>query len=279
MTKKLIFITVALLLATVFLAKQFLTAIRSFDQKGDLKKLQVAYQPKPPANPKPIVLQNQVQAQSNQGEYQSIVSQNLFSDTRSNISIEIAPVIEEAPPLRIKPILLGVMVNADESSATILDPSDASGNVFPGKRRGRKMRIGDDYQGYTLAEIAPDKIVLKNGSRTESVMLGDNSKQRMLGQRTQVAASRVVNFGSPKSAPGAAANQRPGAPIPVSMPGQGAAAGMMTGEGMTPQNIVVRSPMGGATISVSPSPARGRTDSNPVIINTPNGQIMAYPPP
>ncbi len=104
------------------------------------------------------------------------------------IKVEIlAP--PEPPPLAQKPILVGVTIDT-QPRASIIDPTVPQGR----DRRAQIKRIGDVYQGYTITEISPERMVLESGTRKEIIPLHEGTKRGQQG-KTPILSTRVVPFG------------------------------------------------------------------------------------
>jgi hypothetical protein len=126
-------------------------------------------------------------------EFAIIPENNVFSESRSRGDEATEEVVQtEAPPLTEKPILVGINISNNQRTALLIDPRGSSADR---NRRAEIKRIGDVFHGHTIAEIAPDHIVLKSGSRTETVPLHEGSKQDRPG-KTPILSTRIVAFGS-----------------------------------------------------------------------------------
>jgi hypothetical protein len=284
MNKRWIFIIGLLLIVTGLLAWQLSRSIRQFNRENDPSRI-TSVRPVPVNGRQNTMHAVQPPPQS-ASDFKSIVDQNVFSDTRSNNVNYDAPVVIESPPIKNRPYLLGVMVSAGESFATLLDPSNPQSAV-PGKRRGRTMRVGDVYEGYTLVDIAKDQIVLQNGTRSEVIKLGDSARKKEKGIKTPLIASRIIGFGSSAingvttAAPVEMAGNRPPVqvpntptprveapvPAPVTAPKQNVQAAV--GQ----QGITVATP-----VPMTISPAGIDTQTNRIVIRSPLGDIITYPP-
>jgi hypothetical protein len=134
----------------------------------------------------------------NAGEFDSIPSQNLFSETRAREEKVEAPAVPETPPLDVKPVLVGINLAGDQRLALMSDPA-TQGQA----RKTQTKRLGDTYRGYTIVDITDSQMVLQAGNRREVIPLFDTSK-RPQGGKTPIIATRVVSFGGGAGGPAAA---------------------------------------------------------------------------
>jgi hypothetical protein len=191
MTKKWIAINLLLLATAALLGWQLRKSIFQFRAENNPAKIQ------PAADLKQKMFQEKslprlLPAKTyNPAEFSIIPEKNLFSETRTKEDkVEnIAP--PEPPPLAQKPILTGITISDMERRASIIDPTVPAD---PRGRRGQIKKIGDVYQGYTITEIASDRIVLESGTRKEIIPLREGSKHSQ-GGKTAILSTRVVSFG------------------------------------------------------------------------------------
>ena len=85
-----------------------------------------------------------------------------------------------ARPLSQKPVLVGINITNNEKTVLLIDPRASSQGQ---NRRAEIKRVGDVYQGHTIADIAPDHIVLESasgesGSRKDKTRPGRWTPQR-----------------------------------------------------------------------------------------------------
>jgi hypothetical protein len=196
--KKWIAINLLLLATAALLGVQLRKSILRFRAENNLAKIQ------PAADLKGKLVQEQplprmsLPGTYNPAEFSIISEKNLFSDTRSKEDKPDNSAPPEAPPLTQKPILVGVTITDAERKASIIDvtaPADQQ------NRRESIRKIGDVYQGYTITEIAPDRIILESGTRKEVIPLREGSK-RGQGGKTPILSTRVVPFGGGGTAGG-----------------------------------------------------------------------------
>jgi hypothetical protein len=233
--KKWIAINLLLLATAALLGLQLRKSIFQFRAENNLAKIQPAADLKQKmlqekSLPKPLTAKIY-----NPAEFSVIPEKNLFSETRTKEEKVENSAPPEPPPLAQKPILTGITITDTERKASIIDPTVPADQR---NRRGLIRKIGDVYQGYTITEIAADRIVLESGTRKEVIPLREGSK-RSQGGKTPILSTRIVSFG-----------------------GGGAAGG-------TPVSVA-----SGGT-SASPSATSARTSVAP--IGTPNQTVTAQP--
>jgi len=120
-------------------------------------------------------------------QYQETVQRPLFSNTR-----------RPPPPPRVKPeepeempepelederehILIGVMLTSDATTALIKDD----------RNKVSRVRLGDKIDGWELAQVNPESVVLNKGSRTKELLLLRNQQPQIAGSRQQQAPITV----------------------------------------------------------------------------------------
>jgi len=191
MTKKWIAINLLLLAVTGLLARQLHVSILRFKAENDLAKIQPARDmkqaivtEKPMPHPAPV--KTYLPA-----EFAIIPEKNVFSDSRSKEEKPEVVVVPETPPLTQKPILVGVSIEDLQKKALIIDPASSPQDK---NRRAQTKRIGDVYRGYTITDIAIDRIVLESGTRREIIPLREGTK-KVQGGKTPILSTRVVSFG------------------------------------------------------------------------------------
>jgi hypothetical protein len=147
-------------------------------------------------------------------DYALISDKNLFHPERT-MPQEKQP--EKAIP---KPdvVLYGTMLADDASYAFIEDRKVPYSTPGRGKRQ-TILKKGDRLSGYTLVEIAADRIVLLSGEERVVVMLDDKAKVRTGEAPVLPAAARTVATGLSPAQPAAAALPQAmpsAAPVPTS---------------------------------------------------------------
>ncbi len=277
MTSKWIFINVVLGLVGALLAWHLRGSVREFSAANDTSRIQPGRDIKkssgeevlPPLKPA---------RRYDPSEFQIIPAQNLFSESRAREDKTEAAPVQEAPPLTVKPVLVGVTFVGDQRVALIVDPS-ASG---PGRKTQTK-KPGDSYQGYIITDIGENRMVLENGARKEVIPLYDGSKRPTQGGKTPILATRVVSFGAGAQQPVAVLGRS--APTAIVQPRPVAAQGQPTvvpaGQqppSAAPEAGIVRSTPQGRQVPGAPpgstSPAERTDDQGRRIIRTPFGDIV-----
>jgi len=139
-----------------------------------------ASQPSPTSPPAPAARPEPITA------YGVIATKNLFSPTRSEVTVAVPPA---AGP---KPVLHGVMIDGEKSRAYLEDP--VAKRVFG-------YAVGDPIGGGRLQAIGPDRVAISRPEGTVEVLLQDPSK--------------------PKPPPAPTAGSPGASPVPVTAPAPG----------------------------------------------------------
>lgn len=194
MTKKWIAINLLLLVIAALLGWQLREAIIQFRAQNNLAKIQPAPDLKKKMLPEKQAPKAVSATNYNPADFAVIADKNLFSDSRTKEEkVEnLAP--PETPPLTVKPILVGITITDRERKASIIEPTSTPGRMDSSNRRGQIKRVGDVYQGYTITEIQPDRMVLTSGTRREVIPLREGSKKPSAG-KTPILSTRVVPIG------------------------------------------------------------------------------------
>jgi hypothetical protein len=270
MTKKWIAITLLLFVATGLLGWQLYVSVLRFNTENDLSKIQ------PVRDIKQKIVQDKSLPRSAPSvnrapaEFAAVPENNVFSESRTREEKTDGTSSLEPPPLTQKPILVGVSIVDNQKRASIIDPSSpAQGR----NRRSQIKRIGDVYRGYTITDIAPNRIILESGSRKEIIPLHEGSKRQQSG-KTSILSTRVVSIGGGTVTGGAPvviigagpASGRSGtAPVSASASGTQPAGGY-------PVGVPQRTPP--ANVTPTPSPATETDAQGRRIIRTPFGNIV-----
>ncbi|MBI4483771.1 MAG: hypothetical protein HY652_12900 [Acidobacteria bacterium] len=178
----------------------------------------------------------------NYARYQVIIDRNLFSDKRAPETEPVAAVVVEQPKppeLNPKPWLLGTVVSGSIRQALLQDPAKRKGG-----REFTTLKVGDDFAGFTVAEIAEQHVTLASGGTSYQIHLYDAGKPRATPARAAaVAAPQVVSVGGIAAPAGAGA--APSATTAAPPPGTASPAGA-TVQGLSPalQNRVVTDEQG-----------------------------------
>jgi hypothetical protein len=114
--------------------------------------------------------------------YSTIVDNHLFVIDRNNI---VPP--EPAPPPESKvtapkPILMGIMGLSGNSYALMVSAATNESSLY------RRLRIGEQLDGYTLTKLFPDKVLMNADGKDVEVRLNERPKVA-LTQGTAAAAS------------------------------------------------------------------------------------------
>ncbi len=276
MTRNWIAINVALLLFSGLLGWRLYTTARDFKVQNNVARIQPAKDPKkgpvlegglPPLKASPPY---------NVADFGAIPAQNVFSDTRTKDEPQAAaPAVAEAPPLTVRPVLVGVVVTGDAKVASVVEP-----NAAGSPHRSQTRRLGDTYQGYTITDITRDQMVLERGNRREVIPLFDAAKHPAQGAaaqsgKTPIQPTRVVSIGGGAAGAagvqGAVAAARPAAAsstagVPVSPASSRNTTPAQQSRQLTPASQQQQPP--------SPSDAPARR-----VIRTPFGDVQVRPDP
>jgi hypothetical protein len=193
MTKKWIAINLLLLVTAALLGWKLRESILQFNADNNIAKIQPVQDIKQkiaavPSGPKAVPANSY-----NPEEFAVIADKNVFSDTRSRDESSEVTAPPEQPPLAQKPILVGVVITETQRTASIIDP--ASAPTPNGRNRSAQIKkIGDVYQGYTITDISPERIVLESGARREIIPLREGTKRTPTG-KTPILSTRIVPIG------------------------------------------------------------------------------------
>jgi hypothetical protein len=260
MTKKWIAINLMMLAAVALLGWQLYVSIQRFKNENTIANAARVPASKKRAAPEGGLPPQASQQKINDAEFSVIPDQNLFAEIR-----KMAPPVDNTPApdpprkLDIIPVLVGVAISGSHRTALINDP--AAGNA-PGARRTLTMRTGDNYRGFVVTDITQENMVLEFGPSRYVIPLFDTSKPAQSG-KTQIVATRVVNFGpgsAAATAPVVAAAARPGA-----SPATAVAPAASTGPRSTP--------------AAAQRPITGTSQSPNGLIAVPSGTAVGSPGP
>ncbi len=207
MGKNWIAINVTLMLLSGLLGWRLYTSAMNFKVQNDVARIQPAKDPKQSIPLEGGLPQLKPRPPYNVADFAVIPSQNVFSDTRTKDEPPPAvPPVAEAPPLTVRPLLVGVILAGDQKLASVVEPAQAGG-----PHRSQTRRIGDTYQGYTITDITRDQMVLERGNRREVIPLFDAAKHPAQGAaamsgKTPILPTRVVSIGG-----GGSGTAQPGA--------------------------------------------------------------------
>ncbi len=278
MTRKWIFINVVLGLVAALLAWHLRGSVREFSATNDIARIQPGRDIKKSAGEE-VLPPLKPARRYDPAEFQVIPAQNLFSESRARDDKTEAAPVQEAPPLTVKPVLVGVTLVGSQRMALIVDPS-ASG---PGRKTQTK-RPGDSYQGYIITDVGEDRMILENGARREVIPLYDGSKRPTQGGKTPILATRVVSFGAGAPQAGATPVRTAATavvqPRPVAAQTQPAVvpAGQPASIAAPEAGIARVAPQQGRQVPGAPqgstSPGERTDDQGRRIIRTPFGDIV-----
>lgn len=127
-----------------------------------------------------------------------IAAENLFKENRGQDASEEVEDGNKAPPdLDPKPILISVITFGEIKTAVLSVPQGRRN-----RKSGKEIRvkIGDDFKGYTVSEIVDDHIVLQwREQRHEIFLESGNSKAKKTASR-KIGGPKIIVVGSPGAA-------------------------------------------------------------------------------
>jgi hypothetical protein len=261
MTRKWIAINLIMLVGAGLLVWALIGSIRKFDTDNATNRM---IPEKKKAIPDGGLASAPTPQKYGETEFAVIPNQNLFAESRKLDDKTESAAPPEAPPLDIKPVLKGVVIDGAQRMAMMIDPSTGNaGNVRP-----QVKLIGDSYRGFII------------------LPLHDVSKRPAPGGKTPIIATRIVNFGSPGTAgaaggigvatAGAASNPAAGRQVSPPVTNQQAVGGV-AGRG-APQ----RGQPGAQVIPGANQPLNWNQSIDTqgrVVINSPFGPIPVQPQP
>jgi len=190
----LLFFVVLLL---IFKNNEIWTPPQLAEKKEGGKKIEVQAEPLPPLT---------VPQQSSLREsLVGIAEKNIFHPDRKEFSILT---METGKPVSRPAIqLYGVMITDEVQTASISNPSRP---LTRGEREIKTIKIGDRVEGYQLAKILPDRVILEAPGDTFEVLLYDpKSPKKRVGIKTPIRPAEITGTrpvptplpGSPSAAP------------------------------------------------------------------------------
>jgi len=307
MIKKWIVINLLLLAAAIWLGRYVYNSVMDYKnanldipKASDDKTVQAAVLP--PAEERRL---------ANTPEFKVVIEKFVFSENRTNIEPKDptppkVEIVDNVQALTQKPILVGTIISdTKQPLALIIDPTaggaargappGAAGpeGIMPGappaqavNRRAQLKRVGDTYQGYIITSITADSIVLKAGTRTETIPLHEGSKGKKPSGKTPVVATKVINIGgtgggtsgSGSTAGGTAARGTAAAGSPAAAAG-GASGANPGGRGGATSSPATTPPTPVPTIT--PATPTGRpfnvVGEAPTPVRTPFGDVVTRP--
>ncbi len=280
MTKKWIAINLLLLAVAALLGWELRLSVLQFNAENNLAKIQ------PVADLKNKIVQEKLLPKLapvkayNPADFSIVADKNIFSDSRTKEEKVENTAPPEPPPLTQKPILVGVTITDTTRQASIIDPTVREER----NRRAQAQikRIGDVYQGYTITEISPERIVLESGSRREVIPIHEGSKRKDSG-KTPILSTRIVPFGAGTIAGGTAVSI---GSTSAAAPSRGTSTTVVTSGPNVTNTTVTTSPSGAAQPAARTTSATGTAQPAPTaapatnaapgtrIIRTPFGDIV-----
>ena len=133
-----------------------------------------------------------------------------------------------------KPILMGTMGLAGSTYALMVSGSGGDSTLY------RRLKIGEQLDGYTLVKVLHDKVVMKADGKELDVSIADQPRQR--SQQSAPGGTSSAGSGSKVSAVGSAADARATAPsdTPQAPPGDAPEGTVLNGR----RKRIVPSPFG-----------------------------------
>ncbi|PYV40163.1 MAG: hypothetical protein DMG09_07430 [Acidobacteria bacterium] len=287
MLKRLIAISVVLLVIAGLLAWQLYVSAARFNAGNDLSKLQPPKDLKKQVGLEGGLAPLKPRHHYNPDEFGVIPAQNLFAETRTMQTELESPTAPPPPKLTVRPVLVGVAISGNKRLAFIIESKvPAAGQGPGGARRSQTKTVGDVYQGWTVVDITENQMVLASGDQKEIIPLFDVNKQRAPAGKTPVVATRVVSLGgggtygsgvrTAVAQPVGAAPGGPGIGTPVvvaPVASSGPASGVTGSQPAAARNAA--QPQG---VAQQPQPPQGSNeridDQGRRVIRTPFGDIV-----
>jgi hypothetical protein len=208
MSRRLLWINLALLLIVVFLAfKDY----GDWAQPGSKTRETAVSKPKPQAAGSGVALLLKKEEPPPPTRYKTISEKNVFNPDRKEFPPPPPPPVApekvppKKPPVRPNLTLFGlVIIGEDIRSAMINNPTRRADK---GERETMTVRVGDKVGEYTVSKISDDRITVESGDDAFDVLLFDPAK----------AKKRPVVAPPPAEKPGLVPGQPPrpvGPPVP-----------------------------------------------------------------
>ncbi len=189
MTKKWIGINLLLLVLVAIAGRQLYVSVQQFKAENDLSKIQPDRTLSQKIAQETILPTPPVDIRYDASDFAVIPEKNIFLESRRREGSSDTPVPTGTMPASQKPTLVGVILTETQKIASILEPRSRGLNAGV-----QFKRIGDEYAGYTITDIASDHIVLDNGRQKEIITLDESSQSARRG-RTNYVPTRVVSIG------------------------------------------------------------------------------------
>jgi hypothetical protein len=125
--------------------------------------------------------------------YSAIVDNHLFNLERNNVVPVDPPPPSEPRVSAPKPILMGTMGLAGSTYALMVSAAGGDSTLY------RRLKIGEQLDGYTLVKVLHDKVVMSAGGAELDVRIADQPKPRLQaapGEAASGSGSRVSAVGS-----------------------------------------------------------------------------------
>jgi len=187
--RKLVFLNILMLAALVVVAQNLIGSWR--DHIEGLKPIQ-------PVGP-PAKLQETgfPERPASLSLFLDISAKNLFSEQRGQDPSEGLEVEGEAPPkLSPEPKLTSVMTFGEQKTAVL---SMAANRRSRSPAEVTRVKVGDDVQGYTVAEIEDDHIVLNWREHRREIFLDPKEAQPKKSARA-AGGPKIIVVGAPAAA-------------------------------------------------------------------------------
>jgi len=125
-----------------------------------------------------------------------IINKNLFDPERGAGASRDSEASAQAFQRVQNMVLVGTIIFPQNRTAILHDPGDSSRGT-PNQARSPislRMKVGDDFEGFTLSEIADKKVVFTKGSATVELALDYFKKIEMASSRSS-APGQIVAAG------------------------------------------------------------------------------------
>ena len=198
MKQRLVLINVGMFGGILFCALQLVSAWESFDQTNSVQRIVAAAQVEPAAiNPLQVQSFDRLRPYS---DFMVIPEKDLFNEDRRAASSsgeagDEAAAAAKPPAWAVRPTLHGISAAAGRKQALL--------TIYEGKKgkgQMRKVGVGDDVQGYQVAEIANTVVKLRWREQEEIIDMADASARQPAAKPQKVAAVTVITVGAAKAA-------------------------------------------------------------------------------
>ncbi len=218
MGRKLVFLNILMLVAILVLAQNLVTSWAEF------VKEQTPLLPEGPnVSFEEARLPEDLEPISS---FLDIAASNLFKENRGqDLSKGLESEGEGPPELNPEPTLTSVITFGEEKTAVL---SVSRGQRNRGPREEIKVKLGDDVQGYTVLEIADNRIVLSWQDHQREISLDPGQPQDRKTAPRAGGGPNIIVVGSPGAAvetTTASATEKKSRGVQVGSVGQGAGRG------------------------------------------------------